>query len=61
VPWQGLNLDFTGAIFDGGSFADAQFTGGMVSFGRAAFRGEVSFRDVWFSALIPGCSRRYAN
>ena len=37
--WRGLNLDFRGATFDGGSFADAEFSGGTVNFSRARFTG----------------------
>ena len=60
--WRGLSLDFTGAVFDGGnfkgaeftggevSFADAQFTGGEGSFARARFAdGEVSFARAQFT------------
>lgn len=43
VSWQGLNLDFTGAVFDGGSFNQAQFSGGDVSFENAVFSGLVDF------------------
>jgi uncharacterized protein YjbI with pentapeptide repeats len=32
VSWQGLDLDFTGVIFDGGDFSGAVFSGGTVSF-----------------------------
>lgn len=32
TTWCGRDLDFTGAIFDGGSFQGAAFTGGIVSF-----------------------------
>ena len=35
--WQGLNLDFTSVVFDGGNFSEAQFSGGDVSFGGAEF------------------------
>jgi uncharacterized protein YjbI with pentapeptide repeats len=49
VSWHGLNLDFTGAVFDGGSFDRAQFCCGAVSFNRAQFSGEVSFRRAQFS------------
>jgi hypothetical protein len=38
-PWQGLNLDFTGVVFDGGDFSGARFSGGRVSFGEARFSG----------------------
>jgi hypothetical protein len=39
VSWQGLDLDFTGVVFDGGDFADAHFSGGTVNFRSAAFCG----------------------
>ena len=39
VSWQGLNFDFTGVVFDGGSFAKARFSGGEVSFDNAKFAG----------------------
>ena len=38
--WQGLNLDFTGVVFDGGDFSAAVFCGGTVNFGRA---GSIQF------------------
>jgi hypothetical protein len=37
--WQGLNFDFTGAVFDGGDFSGAKFSGGTVSFWHAEFSG----------------------
>src|SRR6266516_1935930 len=44
VSWRGLNFDFTGVVFDGGSFGGAVFSGGRISFGGAEFAGgEVSF------------------
>ena len=39
VSWQGLNLDFTGVVFDGGNFRGARFSGGTVGFERAKFSG----------------------
>ncbi|WP_433136420.1 pentapeptide repeat-containing protein [Actinomadura nitritigenes] len=39
VSWRGHDLDFTGAIFDGGDFHKAVFTGATVSFQRARFVG----------------------
>ena len=30
VSPQGLNLDFTGVVFDGGNFTSARFSGGNV-------------------------------
>jgi Pentapeptide repeats (9 copies) len=47
--WRGLNLDFTGAVFDGGDFSGAWFSLGRVSFAEAEFSGEVSFTDAVFS------------
>ena len=38
--WQGLNLDFTEVVFDGGDFAGARFSG-IVRFDRASFSGGV--------------------
>jgi len=36
VSWCGLNFDFAGAVFDGGDFAGAKFSGRTVNFSRAA-------------------------
>jgi uncharacterized protein YjbI with pentapeptide repeats len=48
--WQGLNFDFTGVVFDGGTFSGAEFTGGTVTFSGAEFTvGEVSFGGAKFS------------
>src|SRR5215475_5031504 len=51
VFWQGLNLDFTGVVFDGGEFSRAKFSGGtVVSFNATEFSGgRVSFVSVKFS------------
>lgn len=50
VSWRGLNLNFTGAVFDGGDFVFARFTGGEVSFRDAEFPGgEVRFNAAEFS------------
>jgi hypothetical protein len=50
VSWQGLNLDFTGAAFDGGDFNGAVFSGGTVSFNGAVFDGgKVEFGGAVFS------------
>ena len=49
VSWQGLNFDFTGAVFDGGDFAGAVFSGGQVSFKDAVFSGgQVDFASSMF-------------
>jgi uncharacterized protein YjbI with pentapeptide repeats len=51
--WQGLNFDFTGAVFDGGSFDGANFSGGTVDFRSAVFAGgEVSFGSAFSGASI---------
>jgi uncharacterized protein YjbI with pentapeptide repeats len=48
--WHGLDLDFTGTIFDGGSFDEVEFSSGTVSFNNAEFSsGTVSFNDAQFS------------
>ena len=39
VSWCGLNFDFAGAVFDGGDFSDAEFSGGTVNFAGAEFSG----------------------
>ncbi|TWP35786.1 pentapeptide repeat-containing protein [Leekyejoonella antrihumi] len=50
VSWAGYDFDFTGAVFDGGSFRAAEFGGGMVSFRGATFTGGlVSFRQARFT------------
>ncbi|MFI6858256.1 hypothetical protein [Streptomyces sp. NPDC050416] len=42
--WQGYDFDFTGVVFDGGDFSDAEFTGGTLTFDGAEFTGgTVSF------------------
>ena len=44
MSWQGLNFDFTGAVFDGGGFGGAEFSGAKVNFDSAQFTGDkVSF------------------
>jgi Pentapeptide repeats (9 copies) len=49
LSWQGLSLDFTGVVFDGGDFGRAQFSSGLVSFSNAVFSGPVSFSNAAFS------------
>lgn len=50
VSWRGLNFDFTGVVFDGGSFKGAKFSGGEVSFTDAEFSGgRVDFGFAEFS------------
>jgi hypothetical protein len=47
VSWQGLHLNFTGVVFDGGDFSRARFSGGKVYFNDARFSGgKVDFSDV---------------
>ena len=53
VPWRGLDFDFTGVVFDGGSFSDAQFSGGFVNFDSAEFSGgAIDFYDAKFSGGV---------
>ena len=50
MSWQGLNFDFTGVVFDGGSFSDAKFSGGGVNFTDAKFSGStINFENAKFS------------
>ena len=50
VSWQGLNFDFTGVVFDGGDFSDAEFSVGTVRFDGARFSdGQVRFSRAEFS------------
>jgi uncharacterized protein YjbI with pentapeptide repeats len=50
VSWEGLNFDFTGAIFDRSSFHGARFSGGTVHFAYAQFSsGTVNFYEAEFS------------
>lgn len=48
--WQGHDLDFTGAVFDGGDFRGAVFSGSTVDFSGAKFSsGTVTFLHAEFS------------
>ena len=58
VSWCGLNFDFAGAVFDGGDFTGAKFSGGTVSFSDAEFPGgTVSFTGAEFSGGTVDFSR----
>lgn len=54
--WQGMNLDFTGVVFDGGDFSHVTFaevsSRGYASFDKAQFRGPVSFNNAQFNGRI---------
>jgi uncharacterized protein YjbI with pentapeptide repeats len=52
VSWRGQDLDFTGAIFDGGNFQHCVFSGGEVRFNDSKFVGEVSFSHSVFSGGV---------
>jgi uncharacterized protein YjbI with pentapeptide repeats len=53
VSWQGLDLDFSGVVFDGADFEHAVFSGGVVSFEHAVFSGGVvSFEHAVFSGGV---------
>ncbi len=45
--WRGLELDFTGAVFDGGHFAGADFSG-WATFSGAEFSGDIDFTAAAF-------------
>ncbi|MEV7457540.1 pentapeptide repeat-containing protein [Pseudarthrobacter oxydans] len=48
--WCGMNLDFTGVVFDGGDFSSAKFIGGNVTFSNAKFiGGTVTFSNAQFT------------
>ncbi|MFD8845813.1 pentapeptide repeat-containing protein [Streptomyces pseudogriseolus] len=50
TTWCGIDLDFSGARFDGGSFAGAHFTSGAVNFSGCDFtHGTISFDHATFS------------
>ncbi|MFJ6152199.1 pentapeptide repeat-containing protein [Micromonospora profundi] len=50
TSWSGCDLDFTGAVFDGGDFSGVTFSGGRVSFVGATFSAEVvAFDEATFS------------
>ncbi|MEV5207116.1 pentapeptide repeat-containing protein [Micromonospora sp. NPDC053740] len=50
TSWSGCDLDFTGAVFDGGDFSGVTFSGGRVSFVGATFSaGVVAFDEATFS------------
>jgi hypothetical protein len=60
VSWQGLNFDFTGAVFDGGDFRGAEFSGGEVLFAGAKFTsGTVSFAGARFDSTVDFTSARF--
>jgi hypothetical protein len=40
VSWQGVNLDFSAATFDGGDFSDAILSSGRIRFTRCTFCGD---------------------
>ncbi|MFE9636308.1 pentapeptide repeat-containing protein [Streptomyces sp. NPDC006463] len=55
TAWSGYDLDFTGAVFDGGDFSNASFSGGKVRFTGATFcGGAVSFYGAKFSGSAVG-------
>jgi uncharacterized protein YjbI with pentapeptide repeats/uncharacterized membrane-anchored protein YhcB (DUF1043 family) len=48
--WRGLNLDFTGVVFDEGDFMGATFhAADTISFRSATFCGDMGFRGATFS------------
>jgi uncharacterized protein YjbI with pentapeptide repeats len=61
VPWHGLDLDFTGVVFDGGDFTEAEFNGGNISFTGAVFTGFVDFCDARFSATVSFARAKFCD
>lgn len=62
VSWQGLDLDFTGVVFDGGDFSGAEFSGGRVDFGHAEFSGgQVGFGAALFSCTVSFIEARFSG
>ncbi|MFC8520471.1 pentapeptide repeat-containing protein [Streptomyces sp. NPDC057257] len=56
--WQGYDLNFTGATFDGGDLSATAFSGGTVDFSRAVFSGgTVDFSRAVFSGGTVDFSR----
>ncbi len=50
TSWQGCDLDFSGAVFDGGDLHEAVFSDGKVDFSSARFSGgTVDLRAVTFA------------
>ena len=50
TSWQDRNFDFTGVVFDGGDFSNAEFSGGTVDFSNAEFSGgTVEFSNARFA------------
>jgi uncharacterized protein YjbI with pentapeptide repeats len=48
-PWHGHDLDFTGAVFDGGDFSGAVFSGGVRFTGAVFAGGTVDFTGAQFA------------
>ncbi|MEV0315549.1 pentapeptide repeat-containing protein [Nonomuraea fuscirosea] len=61
VSWQGHDLDFTGVVFDGGSFASAIFSGGTVSFANTTFGDRDADSDVYFMGATFSGGEIYFN
>ncbi|MFC9460590.1 hypothetical protein ACFT16_33405, partial [Streptomyces sp. NPDC056983] len=49
TAWCEYNFDFTGAVFDGGTFSTSHFRGTVAFFGAMFSGGEVDFFDAEFS------------
>jgi uncharacterized protein YjbI with pentapeptide repeats len=62
VSWQGLKFDFTGVVFDGGSFGGARFSGGFVDFRGAEFSsGMVDFGAEFSGGLVDFGGARFSG
>ncbi|WP_399554260.1 pentapeptide repeat-containing protein (plasmid) [Streptomyces anulatus] len=64
TTWCDYSLDFTGAVFDGGDFVGARFSGGRVIFRGARFSGDaVDFSGARFSGgdVVDFCGARFSS
>lgn len=61
--WRGHDFNFSGAVFDGGDFSGATFTGaGTVTFADATIIGPMSFVDATFAGgLVSFAGVRFAG
>jgi hypothetical protein len=58
VSWSGRNFNFAGAVFDGGDFRAARFTGGRISFADTTFVGAGT---TFAGAEFTGCTVTFAR
>ncbi|MFF1566917.1 pentapeptide repeat-containing protein [Streptomyces sp. NPDC058293] len=63
TTWCGLDLDFTGAVFDDGDWRNSTFSGGTVNFSNSTFSGgTVDFSNSTFSGgTVRFCGSTYSS